>query len=837
MTVFPLAIALLAGAASAAPKSQFPHYDSTDHPDHPGYSKPTVYYPPQPNPSWYRPYPIASSSPSSSLSLSNATATATATTTGNTDSTSVVVSASASGSSTVAACASVSELVASFTSASPSATPTVPAAIAYECLNSIPFNQSAASDLLESIRPYLNWQTTLEYVKSPPVDYAEKIQAPYDFLATFNAIAANVSAGSYASEYAFGFDLYRSFQRVHDGHFGFTPDSVGLIFNFARTTPLVSVSVDGKSVPQPYVYADILTASFGNATFTPSPITQIDGQNATEFLLNWSQYGSLQDKDALWNNMFWIPAQVSLGSTGTGTGTFSGGGRGRFPYPGASTTLTFANGTSVTNQNYAKVLASFDGITSGADIYQTYFAVPEIAFANALELATATTSSASSTAAASSTSAASPTTATSTPAPGYPTPVIRQSNNLNGGYFLDGAGFEDVAVLTVPSFVGLGSAEVEFQNVNSQFIADALAANKTKLIIDVSANAGGTILQGYDLFKQLFPSILPYGATRFRAHEALDLIGQEFSYISGLYPRSLSENDTIQNIESAAYNYRTDADINYEPFNSWAEKYGPHAYGPAPDNFTSIIRWNLSDVLTPDNSGGIYVSGYLNRSNVTVQPFARDNIIIVYDGYCASTCTIFSELMRQQAGVKTIALGGRPNTDIIQAVGGVKGTNDYPYDYILESVETVFQFGNDSQRDYWNTTALGTYIQLPLYRSSASPVVNARDGIRQGDVAETPLQFVYEPADCRIFYTPAMVVDETAVWKTVADTVWNGADACVAGSNAFYANATTKRSVQPKSKKHAVRRDVDVSELWNGLGVSTGSSGGITLGGDAIMLP
>jgi hypothetical protein len=85
---------------------------------------------------------------------------------------------------------------------------------------------------------------------------------------------------------------------------------------------------------------------------------------------------------------------------------------------------------------------------------------------------------------------------------------------------------------------------------------------------------------------------------------------------------------------------------------------------------SAIARWNLSDVLTPLNSGGIYVSGYLKRANITVQPFPAEDIIIIYDGYCASTCTIFSELMRQQAGVRTIALGGRPNKDPMQAVGG-----------------------------------------------------------------------------------------------------------------------------------------------------------------------
>lgn len=528
---------------------------------------------------------------------------------------------------------------------------------------------------MDSIRPYLDWQTTISYLKSPPQEYAEKIQPPYDFYAIWDEIYANASAGLYDSEYEFGWPLYKLFQNAHDGHFAFYPDSVTGVFTFGRNTPLVSLSVDGKSIPQPYVYADVLTASFGNASFTPSYITEINGENAIDYLLSWSQCGSLQDRDALWNNLFYTPAQVALGSSGTGTGTFNGGGRGRFVFGGSDTTLTFANGTTVTNENYARVLVDFTNITSGADIYRTYFATPLEAYDNSFDLilssraTNATTTSTSTSNSTTSTATASKT--TTTPAPGYPTnPVVQNSYNENFGFFLSGDGYDDIAVLALPSFEG--SDEVEFQNVNSELIAAAVASNKTKLIIDVSANAGGTILQGYDLFKQLFPSILPYGATRFRAHEAFNLLGEQASYLSGLWPRSLDQNETVQDIESSAWNYRTDADINYEPFTNWAEKYGPYEYGPANDTFTSIIRWNLSDVLTPDNSGGIYVSGYLNRSNVTTQPFERDNIIIVYDGYCASTCTIFSELMRQQAGVKTIALGGRPNTDIIQAVGGVK---------------------------------------------------------------------------------------------------------------------------------------------------------------------
>lgn len=230
----------------------------------------------------------------------------------------------------------------------------------------------------------------MQWIKNPPQEYAEKIQAPYDVRAEFEDIYEKAVAGTYASEYQFGFALYECFQRTHDGHFVVYPDSVNGIFSFGRTTPLVSVSLDGTSIPEVFVYSDILETTVGNASFTPSPLTLIDGQNSTEYLLNWAQYGSLQDRDALWNNVFYLLATVSLGPSGSGTGTFSGGGRGRWIYPGESTTLTFANGSEVTNQNFARVLSPFDNITSGADIYKEYFAVPSGSVMPAYELAVST---------------------------------------------------------------------------------------------------------------------------------------------------------------------------------------------------------------------------------------------------------------------------------------------------------------------------------------------------------------------------------------------------------------------------------------------------------------
>lgn len=75
-------------------------------------------------------------------------------------------------------CASVAKLAAAYTNAQPSATATVPAQLAYECLVSIPFNQSAAEQYLDSMDPYITWQTTLEYLKSPPAEVSSHRSLP-----------------------------------------------------------------------------------------------------------------------------------------------------------------------------------------------------------------------------------------------------------------------------------------------------------------------------------------------------------------------------------------------------------------------------------------------------------------------------------------------------------------------------------------------------------------------------------------------------------------------------------------------------------------------------------
>jgi hypothetical protein len=644
-------------------------------------------------------------------------------------------------------------------------------------------------------------------------------------------------------------ELYLLLQQTHDGHFVYVPDVIGNVFNFARPVPIVSVSADGKELPKAYVYADVLAESFGNSTFTPSAISTINGQDAKDYLENWAQYGSLQDRDALYNNVFYELATVSLGPVGSGIGTFAGSGRGRWIFPNATTEFTFENGTSRSYDNYAKVLVSLAGVTDGESLYKKWLTGP---------VPTPTPSASPS---ANSTMATPSATATPSPkpipAPGYPPPVVREIHNLIGGYFLEDD-YSDVAVLSVPSFVGIDAQE-EFQETAANFIAAAKAAGKKKMVIDVSANGGGTILLGYDLYKLFFPNDIDHAAEdRFRAFESTDLIGQKFSEAAGTFPRTLvnsTGNETLadlnDNIASSVFNYRTDVDAESKNFDSWADKFGPGIMQKG-DNFTNLFHWNLSDVLIPLNSGGVFIHGYGPLSNYTQQPFAAEDVVVVTDGYCASTCTIFSELMRQRAGVKYISLGGRPRAGITQAVGGVKGTNNLPWSYIQSLAQyTVTELNNTvAESQYLNSTELGEYFDETVFnRASIGNAVNVnfRDGIRDMDLASNtnetnniPLQFVYEAADCRILYTKAMTVDVTAIWKAVADSTWRGKSHCIAGGLGGYKTdkmAKRELTVMDKvlSKRiNAWRRELKASDYPMDVFTDLREN---KLGGDGIMYP
>lgn len=125
---------------------------------------------------------------------------------------------------------------------------TIPADIAYACLNSVPNFQEPAIRLLNSLRTYLEFQSTKEILKKPPSGY---LFPAIDIDYALDSIQEKVEAGEYESEYQFQIDIDSFIRASKDGHFYLNLDLIGG-FTFVRSATLVAVSSDGVETPKIY---------------------------------------------------------------------------------------------------------------------------------------------------------------------------------------------------------------------------------------------------------------------------------------------------------------------------------------------------------------------------------------------------------------------------------------------------------------------------------------------------------------------------------------------------------------------------------------------------------
>ena len=469
-------------------------------------------------------------------------------------------------------CAIVS---ASLAAIGPSGLSVVPAEVGYNCLNSVKVDVAGDIQQIEELKAYLQWQTTFTYLSNPPAGYTEK---PVDVLGGLDLIAQKVKNGSYTSEWAVQSDISSLLNQAYDNHLAFVSD-IARIIAFQRDHSLVSISKDGVALPELYIYEDIMKTQNGEK-FTPSSIKTINGQNATSYVSNQALQADFHDADTRFNAMFPNQALISTGQDVLGS--FQRG-----QYDGPSTSYVFSNGSTLDSPNLANIQRSFDGVDSGESFFSAFCQGPTSSAA-----ATATLSATSSTAAASSTGGQAP----EPSATGYPEPVVIHSGLAIGGYFLNETGFEDVAVLSIPLFDPPGGADAipEFQDVLREFLATATSSGKTRLVVDMRGNPGGVIVLGFEVFKQLFPSIVPFGASRLHAHSAFELIGAALTdVINNETFIQQNSTDFLADVDFfSLFDYQLLLDVNNQDFTSFEDYFGPHVIHG--DNYTSVWRYNVS---------------------------------------------------------------------------------------------------------------------------------------------------------------------------------------------------------------------------------------------------
>ncbi|KAL6874317.1 hypothetical protein HDV57DRAFT_524103 [Trichoderma longibrachiatum] len=660
------------------------------------------------------------------------------------------------------------------------------------CLQSIPFKSDLAVSFVDEYRKYLEWQSTTEILRNPP---PTAISATVDLFGGLANIRDRASANLYKSQYDFDTDLFHLLSFANDGHLAILPCS--LVFNFQSPLRLASLSSDGIEVPRLYTLGDGKLLAQGNKDV--SPVTLINGVGAEAFTEQLSEVQGLQDPDARYNHML---ANVPIARDGSELSGAYGAFR---TFPGAHEfNLTYANGTQQS--------LPLTAVIGQLDTDFTYQTGDELWDAACKPRPASSDDSSQKKRAESSPSTK------EKPAPEtYPKPTVKDPFNLINGYLLDDKGLEDVAVLTVPTFEtedeasGIPINEIaNFALEAQEFVQKAVAAGRSKIIIDVTNNGGGVVASGFGLVSVFFPNMTIFSATRIRSNPGYQFIVETISRFPGA-----GEDPGVA--QSGFFVPGLVKPDQKSTFGSVEEYLGPYDVLGVPS--TAIVAEN-NFIFTNETLNPINIFGQGGVLNGTTPPFAPENIVILTDGRCSSTCTIFVNHMIPY-GVRVVTTGGRPQAGPMQGIGGVKGSQVLPLNQIsglFSDAQSLAQNASDSKKPLFTDKEMSVFSphiplpleELPLRLTTAS--VNFRNAFSPFD-DQTPTQFVYQAADCRLFYTAETLIKPETLWVNAADSIWGDGD-CVFRSVPRKAikSAGTKTDSSKAATTSAVSSSTDEDE-------------------------
>jgi hypothetical protein len=559
--------------------------------------------------------------------------------------------------------------------------------------------------------------------------------------------------------------------------------------------------------------ADIIDSQIEG--WKPSAVKTINGEDVVAFLKKFASLNSwgYVEPHAEWNALMSSPAlDVQSGQTiFSGAATF---------YPGNNITVHFENYTAGDDTTLQETIwvatynevANYTGpLTTGGDFYD-YFVLGNVPVSFDPKRIVVPTYDEG---------AGEP-----EAAPGnwyeasfkaFPTkPDVAQSDlgplgsGLVSGYF-----YRDIStgVLSLPSFDPIADTIGNYTDAVQDFIIGASKAGLDKIIIDLQRNSGGLAILPYMVFKLFFPDVVPSGGSRRRITPLASVLGKATTEFWG----SLNETDPDElafKQEMGAYDWLITNRLNAatgKNFSSWDDY--ARAASDDKDKFSQTEQYDLSNPIFDQAAFDQWIPIMYNQERKSEWPWTNrhwnpEHITILTDGVCASACALFVEMMTQM-GVKTVVAGGRPEPGPMQAASGNRGASVYDAGQLDEDMA----FARDI--DEWvedNVIAAVPEIREPgMFVLEAS--VNLRDQVRKDK--STPLQFLYQPADCRIYYTLANVYNFTRLWHDVAAAAAKDS-LCVKGSTGFSTTNTTAKSSPPipDTQVANLRQDNPVTEQF-----------------------
>ncbi|KAJ0158797.1 hypothetical protein CTA2_10899 [Colletotrichum tanaceti] len=657
--------------------------------------------------------------------------------------------------------------------------PAIAAVEAYNCLNSVPVDTQGNSKLIDQLKQVWQFHSETAWLKNPGSDWE---YGPLDIMGELDKIKSNLE--SYESEYAVQLAIQNITIRTGNFHFNYQPDILQ-VFNFRRMFDVASISSDGKALPKLYVHNDVAALAEGDDSI--SDIESINGMSPYDFL-QANFYSQYINSDGRMNNMF------SKGDTNN-HGAFARPSK----YDGNRTDVVWTNSSQASFPNIATTAQSFRGVVDGTTFFKRFCT-------GALTGAKSGTSKGKEkqvispailgpvpTIPADTYHLSSRAKRQSIPSAGaYANAVAVAETGTVAGYFLTDSGFSDVAVLKIISFSNPDDDRFNetffnnnFQDTVQSFLQQCIDQNKQKLIIDLRENGGGNTNLLIDAFMQLFPDMDPFSGQRYRATDAFNKIGDA---VNEVYASSDLASKFQATFEESILNgllfrywawwhFRT---AEGENFDSWDEFNGPLNLNN--DKVTTAFRYNYSNA----DRVSILPEGFSFVTGPRPTAFQPSNVVMFTDALCGSSCASFHEELKNIAGVKAVTVGGRPENKPIETVAGTKGGEVIPLiqftRYAAATLNLASVAGLSAVQS--NDPTLSAVANVPNVATRVGDSFSraqSQDQIRKGDKTATPLQYIYEAADCRIFYTAESYADPVEAWKQVWSAFLNNSR-CVEGS-------------------------------------------------------
>ncbi|KAF6806482.1 hypothetical protein CSOJ01_08830 [Colletotrichum sojae] len=594
----------------------------------------------------------------------------------------------------------------------------VSATAAFECLNSVPVDTHGNLALIEELKQLWQFHSETGWLKNSGPDWED---GPIDIIGELDKVKSGLEARTYQNEY----EVQRAIQsitvRSGSDHLTYNPDILR-VFVFVRHFSVASISSDGKALPKLYVNTDV--AALANGDGNVSDIKSINGMDPYDFL-KANFFSPFRDSDGRMNAMF------STGDT-KGMGRF----RVQEMYRGPTTDVVWSNSKKTSFQNIAGIRQDFSGVVDGESFFRKFCTgaltrhhsgkskrgEDEVIPPNILD-----------------------------PAPTIPNGTYHPSARVEATSLV--TSWKTTASRTSPflkiiSFGQPKNGKADFEDTIRSFLNQSIAHNKQKLVIDLRENGGGLAHLCLEAFMQLFPDMEPFAGMRYRATDVYNKIGDVVSEVR-------SEPLLAAQVDLGPlrrfwdwWGFRT---ARGDSFDSWEQFKGPFRVND--DGFTATWRWG-------------YATGYKGRHPTAFDP---SNVVMLTDASCHSACAALHEELRNIAGVKTVTVGGRPENGPIQAVTGTRGGHIVE----LSELAEISRIALDISSDYELRSV--TPDDEVLWRAANASTVTKRAGgglwvqmvdkLRKDVETRTPLQFTYEAADCRIFYTAESWADPFEAWK------------------------------------------------------------------------